>query len=37
MQQHLQMEGKAAASAPLNPGAQGSNFGYSLGEDPTNK
>lgn len=36
-QRHLQMEGKAAASAPLNPGAWGSNLGYSSGEDPTNK
>lgn len=37
MQQHLQMEGKAAASDPLNPGTWGSNLGDSLGEDPTNK
>ena len=30
-QQHLQMEQKAAASAPLNPKAQGSNLRYSSG------
>lgn len=34
MQQCSQMEGKAAS---LNPGAQGSNLGYSSGEDAMKK